>query len=44
MPLKYLIFFRDDTAIDELSKEAIFQNAPDSENQFFRVPQILDNE
>lgn len=36
--------FREDQAVHRLSTTEIFQNAPDLEGAFFRVPQILSEE
>lgn len=36
--------FREDHAEHQLSQTEIFQNAPDLEGEFFRVPQIMSEE
>lgn len=35
---------REDCVCHDLSKEECFQNAPDIDGDFFKVPQILSNE
>lgn len=36
--------YREDHAQHELSSEEVFQNAPESENSFFKVPQMMESE